>query len=63
MKSYEEVDADIRNILGGIDMTESEEENGHYGWWLTSFGADGGAETLKDVLDYIKATFYEPPEA
>jgi len=41
----------IKELLKGIDQTESESNDG---WWETSVGADFGKEKLKELLVLVE---------
>jgi hypothetical protein len=41
----------IREILRGIDQTETESENG---WWETSTGAQYGQNKLNELFEYLR---------
>jgi hypothetical protein len=47
MKYNEET---IREILKGIDQTETESTDG---WWETSYGAKYGQSKLQELLEYL----------
>jgi len=42
----------IREILKGIDKTESESEDG---WWETSEGAEFGRKKLEELIEYSES--------
>jgi hypothetical protein len=41
----------VREILRGIDQTETESENG---WWETSTGAQYGQNKLNELFEYLR---------
>jgi hypothetical protein len=50
MSSYELIE-EIKELLKGIDETETQSNEG---WWETSTGADFGAEKLKELIALVE---------
>ena len=51
---HEELVTRIKEILAGIDSTESESPNG---WWETSTGAEFGRKKLDEVIQAVRDNF------